>query len=487
MSTNNYANNTNTNSNNTSKYKNSDFIQQNQLGSGSFANVYKVQHKITKEIYALKIIDFNSSTTSTKEKDKLNALTEIRILASIKHTNIIGYTASWFTTKDNLYILMEYAENGDLSNIINNSSFKNSLFSESKIWSVLIQLLLGLYSLHSKQIIHRDLKPQNIFVTNNFNTYKIGDLNVSKLIKTNIDYKNLTQLGTPYYAAPEVWLGKCFNEKCDIWSLGVIIYELCCLKVPFIGKNINEVFNNIISSKYEEINVKNYGSLKYIINQMLNKEPSQRPSAFDILASDLVDKILNKLENISNGYFIMCGVWRDEISRIKSCWKYSKNSNSSSNNNVSDNIRSNRAEFVRTIIINKNENDINIMNKKLPIVYDTSNTNNNDIKYNRKYSNILPATSHYTQQSRNQDIFRRKSNSKQSNLNPNPNPNNIKKNDKIKEIPSSYNQSNIPISPSIIKPSSNAIRRSNNRNNAYDRVKMNRSVSHCYKNTVHRK
>ena len=89
---------------------------------------------------------------------------------------------------------------------------------------------MGLKDLHDMNILHRDLKGANIFLSENENSIKLGDLNVSKVAKTNFVY---TQTGTPYYLAPEVWKGEPYNNKCDIWSLGCVLYECANLEPPF--------------------------------------------------------------------------------------------------------------------------------------------------------------------------------------------------------------------------------------------------------------
>ena len=86
--------------------------------------------------------------------------------------------------------------------------------------------------------MHRDLKCANIFIDNT-NTYKIGDLNVSKVAKKGLVY---TQTGTPYYASPEVWRDEPYDVKSDIWSLGVIMYEACTLKPPFRAKDMEGLY-----------------------------------------------------------------------------------------------------------------------------------------------------------------------------------------------------------------------------------------------------
>lgn len=90
---------------------------------------------------------------------------------------------------------------------------------------------LGLAYMHRNGIIHRDLKPANVFRTEK--CFKIGDMNVSKVLKNGEAAS--TKTGSPYYTAPEVWSEgeEGYNNKCDIWSLGVVVYELCSLQVPF--------------------------------------------------------------------------------------------------------------------------------------------------------------------------------------------------------------------------------------------------------------
>ena len=111
---------------------------------------------------------------------------------------------------------MEFADNGDLFQQICNHQEKGTYFPEKEVWSIFIQILLGLKALHELNIMHRDLKSANVFLYKN-SLAKLGDLNVSKVAKEGLSY---TQTGTPYYASPEVWKDQPYNEKSDIWSLG---------------------------------------------------------------------------------------------------------------------------------------------------------------------------------------------------------------------------------------------------------------------------
>ena len=196
-----------------------------ELGKGAFGTVCKVKRKEDGIIYAMKRVKINQ--LNSKEKD--NALNEVRILASLTHTNIIGYKQAFFDDDSKtLNIVMELADDGDLESKIQLNIKNKTNVPESDIWSYLIQMTSGLKALHDNKIMHRDLKCANIFLMKN-GIVKLGDLNVSKVVKMQLAY---TQTGTPYYASPEVWSDKPYDYKSDLWSVGAVIYELCALKPP---------------------------------------------------------------------------------------------------------------------------------------------------------------------------------------------------------------------------------------------------------------
>lgn len=99
----------------------------------------------------------------------------------------------------------------------------------------------GLRSLHERKILHRDLKSANIFITAD-NIYKLGDLNVSKVVKKDMAQ---TQTGTPYYASPEVWKDKPYGLKSDMWSLGCVLYEMAALRPPFTATDLQGLYKKI--------------------------------------------------------------------------------------------------------------------------------------------------------------------------------------------------------------------------------------------------
>ena len=258
------------------------------LGKGAFGIVLLVKRKIDGQTYAMKQVSISQLT----DKEKNNALNEIRILASLSHRNIIGYKDAFFDEKSKtLNIVMEYADGGDMSKKIKYNLKHGLIFRENVIWNYLIQILEGLNYLHEKNIIHRDLKSANIFLTKK-GSIKIGDLNVSKIAKVGMAY---TQTGTPYYASPEIWLDKPYDFKSDIWSFGCILYELCQLKPPFRGTSLKNLCYNIQRGIYEPIMSFYSDDLRNIIGLMLKTNPNMRPTTSQILNSSI---IINKKKEL---------------------------------------------------------------------------------------------------------------------------------------------------------------------------------------------
>jgi len=128
-------------------------------------------------------------------------------------------------------------------------------------------MVKGLFTLHKKNILHRDIKSANIFLTINGIEAKLGDLNVSKVIKQGM---GRTQTGTPYYAAPEIWKDESYGTKCDIWSLGCVLYETVAQKPPFRAKNMVGLYCKIKKGLYEPIPDIYSENLRKTIAKMLN-------------------------------------------------------------------------------------------------------------------------------------------------------------------------------------------------------------------------
>ena len=124
-----------------------------KLGDGAYSVVYKVRRKIDNKAYALKQVLFKG----LNEKEKNNALNEVRILASIKSPFVVGYKEAFISEPDkNLCLVMEYADRGDLYQKITSMKKRKQLFEEVDVWKIFIQITRGLKSLHDLKILHRD-------------------------------------------------------------------------------------------------------------------------------------------------------------------------------------------------------------------------------------------------------------------------------------------------------------------------------------------
>lgn len=138
--------------------------------------------------------------------------------------------------------MTDFAEGGDLFELVKACTKDRTLLPETQIWRYLYQIAQGLKYLHDINVIHRDIKGANILLNKDRSIAMLGDMNVSKVAKSKFLF---TQTGTPYYASPEVWRDEPYDLKSDIWSFGCLIYELCALVPPFRGKDMQALYAKV--------------------------------------------------------------------------------------------------------------------------------------------------------------------------------------------------------------------------------------------------
>nr|XP_060637808.1 serine/threonine-protein kinase Nek11 [Anolis sagrei ordinatus] len=252
---------------------------QQKLGCGSFGTVYLVFDKKAKggeeESKVLKKI----SVGDLKPNETVEANLEAQLLSRLDHPAIVKFYTS-FVEGESFCIITEYCEGGDLDYKIQEYKEANHVFSESQIAEWFIQLLLGVSYMHDRRILHRDLKAKNIFLKNNF--VKIGDFGVSRLLMGSCDLAT-TFTGTPFYMSPEALQHQGYDTKSDIWSLGCILYEMCCLDHAFTGHNFLSIVLKIVEGETPSLPDIYPRELDGVLRCMLSKDPSLRPSATEIL------------------------------------------------------------------------------------------------------------------------------------------------------------------------------------------------------------
>ena len=281
------------------------------LGEGTFSTVYEAQNRITDIMRAMKIIKRQKHSS---EQEKREIINEINILKTMDHPNIVKIF-EFYSNKDSYSIIMEYCRGGQLVSEIKSYG----PFDEKYTAYVMYQIFSAINYCHNMNIIHRDLKPENILIvsknkSNNYPNIKIGDFGMSKVVEKNA-IQNLV-VGTIYYVAPEV-IKKKYNEKCDIWSCGVIMYVLLTKKPPFNGEMTEEIIASIEKGEYDLKSSpfdKISNNALDLIQKLLNKDVEKRISAQEalnhpwfkeqqsrelyneILDQNIVQKLLNNLK-----------------------------------------------------------------------------------------------------------------------------------------------------------------------------------------------
>ena len=254
------------------------------LGQGTFSTIYLYKNKITQKLFAVKHIYKNKILETIKS---LNNFKEIEIHKKLIHDNIIRlYTSR--ETKDNYDLLLEYAPKGNIFQLI----LQKQNFSEIECFSYFIQIVNAIYFLHEKNIIHRDIKPENILIFEK-NKIKLCDFGWSNYNNIN----NRTSFcGAFEYMSPEMINGESYNKSIDIWSLGILLYEMYFGFPPFRANpqsndKTNEIFNNILNKKISfDCGKKIDKNMKNLILKMLEKNCKKRFCIKDILMHNWVKK-----------------------------------------------------------------------------------------------------------------------------------------------------------------------------------------------------
>lgn len=263
-----------------------DFKQLSLLGEGAYSAVYKVLRLADREIYALKKVKL----PSLSDKEKQNALNEVRLLASVRHENIIAYKEAFFDDKTRcLCIVTEYADSGDLFQQITKCQKERQHPKEADVWRYLTGMCHGLKALHDMRILHRDLKCANVFLSASGSEVKalLGDFNVSKVAKRGLC---MTQTGTPYYASPEVWRDMPYDAKSDMWSLGCVLYEMVALRPPFRAEDMEGLYRKVLRGQYPRIPPHFSNDLSEVIGILLQVNPRHRPSIDQLLQMPVMQR-----------------------------------------------------------------------------------------------------------------------------------------------------------------------------------------------------
>ena len=250
------------------------YLKTKMLGSGAFGEVWLVHHKDLDRDFAMKIIK-KRKNRSSDEKEILN---EIEILKKLDHPKILK-VIDFYSTLKKYYIITEYCPEGELFNEI----IKVGKFDEGQAAFIINQILKAVTYCHKMNIIHRDIKPENIMITNREKNgclqVKLIDFGTAKIFEKG--HQENKYVGSSYYMAPEIIKRK-YDEKCDLWSIGVILYILLTGRPPFDGNDDEEILENVKKGVYDKWSYP-FPLLsphaKDLITKLLQYDPKKRLSA----------------------------------------------------------------------------------------------------------------------------------------------------------------------------------------------------------------
>ncbi|XP_048385229.1 serine/threonine-protein kinase H1-like [Stegostoma tigrinum] len=247
------------------------------IGRGSFSRVVRVEHRATKQPFAIKMIE-----TKAKEGKEV-CESELNVLRRVSHRNIIQLIEV-FETQDRIYMVMELATGGELFDRV----IAKGSFTERDATRVLQMVLDGVRYLHTLGITHRDLKPENLLYYHPGSDSKIlvTDFGLANSGNKGGDWSMTTTCGTPEYIAPEILLRKPYTNAVDMWALGVISYILLSGTMPFEDENRTRLYRMILKCEYSYVgepwpNVSNLA--KDFIDKLITIDPNERMAAAQAL------------------------------------------------------------------------------------------------------------------------------------------------------------------------------------------------------------
>ena len=250
-----------------------DFAILKLIGKGTFGQVFQVRKKDTQRVYAMKVL---SKKVIVQKKEVQHTVGERNILVRTAMTHspfIVGLKFS-FQTPTDLYLVTDYMSGGELFWHLQ----KEGRFHEARAKFYIAELILALQHLHQHDIVYRDLKPENILLDANGHI-ALCDFGLSKANLTKDDTTN-TFCGTTEYLAPEVLLDEAgYTKMVDFWSLGVLVFEMCCGWSPFYAEDTQQMYKNIAFGKVRFPRDALSTEGRNFVKGLLNRNPRHRLGA----------------------------------------------------------------------------------------------------------------------------------------------------------------------------------------------------------------
>ena len=346
----------------------------NFLGEGSFGRAYLAQCDNDNNKYVIKQITLEGMD----DEEKRETFNEAKILKKLDHPNIIKFKEVFLQRqpKPALNIVTEYADGGDLGQKIEKQKKLKVPLSEAQILDYITQICLALQHIHKKKIIHRDLKSGNIFLMKS-GIVKVGDFGIAKGLQSTWE-KAKTFVGTPYFLSPEIINNQPYDNKSDIWALGVLLYELMTFQMPFNAVSLPMLSIKINRGVYKAPPSTYSSDIRNLLKKCLTVNPDKRPSIDEILKLPLIkNRINNFLKEVQYDQDLHTTIakkYKEERKKLKHKYKIVNKDKDQKNKNdneikANDNIKQNNP------INNSNQNDT-IKMDEIKINEKNNNSNN---------------------------------------------------------------------------------------------------------------
>eukprot|EP00672_Neobodo_designis_P017269 CAMPEP_0174850900 /NCGR_PEP_ID=MMETSP1114-20130205/21199_1 /TAXON_ID=312471 /ORGANISM="Neobodo designis, Strain CCAP 1951/1" /LENGTH=434 /DNA_ID=CAMNT_0016085391 /DNA_START=30 /DNA_END=1334 /DNA_ORIENTATION=- len=272
------------------------YYKRKLIGTGSYGEAWLCERVNDGAIFVAKAMDLGKMSA----RDKQYAYSEIKCLANCDHPNIIKYVED-AEENDQLLIVMEFADSGDLDRQVKARAADNfRYFQEHEVLFLFLQICLSLDHIHRHKMLHRDIKGANILLTSN-GLIKLGDFGFSHQYDDTVSgVVANTFCGTPYYLAPELWNNQRYSKKADVWSLGVLLYEIMALKRPFTASNMKGLMAKVNAGEYPPLPDKYSQDLKDVVKFILVTDANQRPSIAEIFELPYIKEGLKVLLDTIN-------------------------------------------------------------------------------------------------------------------------------------------------------------------------------------------
>ena len=423
------------------------FTLSNLIGNGGFGKVFKAIHNTSKEVYAIKIIDYTKGNNNDKSNISFNYKSiqqETSLMRLVNKSDyILKYYGSYYSRETNtIWLILEYCAAGSAVDLM--LSMGRTL-SEVEVSTIMEMVLKGLIYIHKLNLIHRDIKGANIMLSED-GYAKLGDFGIG--IQMTDDEYRTSKKGSPHWMSPQVILNKNYDTKTDIWSLGITCLELVEGEPPFADLNPDEVMEKIANNppKAEDIIDPKEHTDEFIdfVNLCLEINPKKRPTADVLIKHPFIVKLSKKkeyLKQLINEHIEEVEQFRKDKEEYLNSKENIENEIINDNNNSEEHIyiknysvgneiqinngginlkdigytkNNNKKDNNNIISFYDNDNDIEINNE------DNNNQSlyqiNNDDSLNERKKNIS-ALSQANNLNKSDYIFNRKNSNEKNNIN----------------------------------------------------------------------